>query len=96
MFVFWGIYDYIRDDLWFTMVYYIALGRIIDLSAFWPVREREMYLWCIAVLLFKIFSALISAEPDLFRFGSNFAYVFIGPKWEILKIFRPLDPISPH
>ena len=34
------------------------------------------------------------AEPDLFRFGSNFAHVFISPKWEILKIFGPLDPFS--
>ena len=35
------------------------------------------------------------AEPDPFRFGSNFAHVFIGPKWEILKIFGPLDPLLP-
>ena len=25
------------------------------------------------------------AEHDPFRFGSNFAHVFIGPKWEICK-----------
>ena len=35
------------------------------------------------------------AEPDPFRFGSNFAHVFVGPKWEILKIFGPLDPLLP-
>ena len=33
------------------------------------------------------------AEPDPFRFASNFANVFIGPKCEILKIFGPLDPL---
>ena len=33
------------------------------------------------------------AEPDPFRFCSNFAHVFIRPKWEILKIFGPLDPL---
>ena len=35
------------------------------------------------------------AEPDPFRFGSNFTHVFIGPKWKILKIFGPLDPLHP-
>ena len=35
------------------------------------------------------------AEPDPFRFVSNFAHVFIKPKWEILKIFGPLDPLLP-
>ena len=35
------------------------------------------------------------AEPDPFRFGSNFTHVFIGPKWEILEIFGPLDPSFP-
>ena len=35
------------------------------------------------------------AEPDPSRFGSNFAHVSIGPKWEILKIFGPLDPLLP-
>ena len=32
------------------------------------------------------------AEPDPFRFGSNFVDLFIEPRPEILKNFGPLDP----
>ena len=35
------------------------------------------------------------AEPDPFRFGSNFAHVFVGPKWEILNFWTPRPPPPP-
>ena len=56
---------------------------------------RNFFTLSIYLLLSNSTSSEQIAEPDPFRFGSNFAHVFIWPKWEILKIFGLIDPLLP-